>query len=385
MISILKFEKSNNWYLLAAALAISVGCIAQSNLPADKNATKETVNLYHNLKKTEGKGILIGHQDATAYGVGWKRKKNRSDIRDITGEYPAVYGWDLSFIELDKSHNIDGVRFGKIRKLVKQAYLRGGVNTFSWHCHSPFEAPKGAWDTTKGTVASILPGGVNFALYKSWLDEVAQFFLSLKGEHDELIPVLFRPFHELTGSWFWWGQNECTPDELKNIWRFTEIYLRDVKQVHNLLYVYNTGSEFNNSTQFLERYPGDDFADVLSFDTYQFNDPVTDSSFLKATDAKLAILDAVGKERNKLTALAETGYEAIPYAEWWTRTLYPAIAEHNISYVLLWRNAGYNKKLKRMHYYAPYIGQVSVDDFEKFYKKDKTLFEKKAADEKLYQ
>ncbi len=373
---------------LVLSFFITIFCyqgIAQNDLPIDKKATKETVHLYQNLKKLAQKGFLFGQQDATAYGVGWKDKENKSDVKEVTGEFPGLYGWDLSGIEHQNPENIDGVPFISIRNLVKQAYKRGGANTFSWHCTSPLGASKGAWDTTNGTVKSILPGGVNHEKYKLWLDEVSRFFLSLRGEHNELIPVLFRPFHELTGNWFWWGRTACTADEFKAIWKFTVNYLRDEKQVHSLLYVYNTGKEFTNSNEYLERYPGDGYADALSFDNYQSNDPTKDNGFVTATDTKLTILDQIAKDKNKIEAIGETGYEAIPYAEWWTKTLIPAIGNHPISYVLLWRNAGYMKKENKMHYYVPYKGQVSEADFRIFYRMDKTFFEKDTEMEKLYQ
>ena len=66
---------------------------------ADKSATKETQNLLLNLKKLLPKGVMFGHQDDLAYGVGWKYVPGRSDVKDVTGEYPAVYGWDYSGLE----------------------------------------------------------------------------------------------------------------------------------------------------------------------------------------------------------------------------------------------------------------------------------------------
>jgi len=366
-------------------MVFTYSVMAQKDLPIDKKATKETINLYHNLKRIAQKSYLFGHQDATAYGIGWKELENKSDVKDVTGEFPGLYGWDLSGIELKNSKNIDGVVFNNTRKLVQQAYQRGGVNTFSWHCPSPFGYEKGAWDVTKGTVKSILPGGVNHEKYKLWLDNVAGFFLSLKDEQNQLIPILFRPYHELTGNWFWWGTSACSPEEFKAIWKYTIQYLRDVKQVHSLLYVYNTSGDFKNKEEYLERYPGDDYADALSFDSYQFNDPSKDDGFIRAVDAKLTILDNLAKEKNKIEALAETGYEAIPYPEWWTKTLAAAIGNHTISYVLVWRNAGFVESMKKMHYYAPFKGQVSEKDFIIFSKMDRTLFEKDAKAEKLYQ
>src|SRR5436190_18227416 len=73
--------------------------------PADKKATKETVALYNNLKKLLSKGFMFGHQDDLAYGVGWKydastSSAGRSDIKDVTGDYPAVYGWELGHLEI---------------------------------------------------------------------------------------------------------------------------------------------------------------------------------------------------------------------------------------------------------------------------------------------
>ena len=60
------------------------------DLPSDKNATKETIHLYRNLKRIINKGILFGHQDDLAYGVTWKYEKGRSDVKDVAGDYPAT-------------------------------------------------------------------------------------------------------------------------------------------------------------------------------------------------------------------------------------------------------------------------------------------------------
>jgi mannan endo-1,4-beta-mannosidase len=301
----------------------------------------------------------------------------------VTGDYPAVYGWELGGLEANADKDLDGVPFKKMRQFIKEGYERGGVITISWHARSPLGAEKGAWDTTHGTVASILPGGSNHALFKSWLDELAKFFLSLKGSKGEAIPVLFRPFHELTGNWFWWGKSACSPEQFKILWRFTQYYLREEKKVHNLLYIYNT-ADFKTKEEFLERYPGDDIVDMISFDAYQYDDPLKSDWFVKNTNFQLGLIEEIAAEKDKLFALSETGYETIPYADWWTETLLKAIGQHKISYVLVWRNHGYNELMKKMHYYAPYKGHASEADFIKFYQLDNTLFEKDIAKEKLY-
>lgn len=353
--------------------------------PADKAATQQTLHLYNNLKKLSQKGFMFGHQDDLAYGVSWKYEPGRSDVKDVTGDYPAVYGWELGGLEADQDKNLDAVPFKKMRQFIKEGYERGGVITISWHARSPSGAAKGAWDTTHGTVASIIPGGSHHALYKSWLDKLAAFFLSLKGSKGEAIPVLFRPFHELTGNWFWWGRNACSPEEYKILWRFTASYLKEEKKVHNLLYVYNTSGDFKTKEEFLERYPGDDIVDLISFDAYQYDDPVTSDWFIRNTNAQLGMINEIAQEKNKLTAFAETGYETIPYTNWWTATLLKAIGDNKISYVLVWRNHGYNESMKKMHYYAPYKEHASAADFIKFYDEQKTLFEKDVAKEKLYE
>jgi hypothetical protein len=123
---------------------------------------------------------------------------------------------------------------------------------------------------------------------------------------------------------------------------------------------------------------------MVSFDAYQYGDPATNNSFEKGVDRKLSIIEEVAAERNKLSALAEAGYEKIPYAQWWTNTLWKAIGNHKISYVLMWRNAGLMPN-GNMHYYVPKKGDVSEQDFKTFYNLDKTLFQRDIAKENLYQ
>lgn len=349
---------------------------------SDKNATPETENLYQNLILLQEKGFLFGHQDDLAYGVKWRYEEGRSDIKDVTGDYPALYGWDLGGIEHQKSNNIDGVPFKKMKNWIKEIYDRGGVSTISWHMDNPLTM-KNSWDTTSGSLRSILPNGEKHQLYLSWLDQAAQFLGNLKGSDGKKIPILYRPFHELTGNWFWWCKNNATPEEFKEIWRFTIHYLRETKKINNLIIVYNT-ADFKSKEEFLEYYPGDDVVDVLSFDKYQYTNPVTDSSFITEVQNQLKIMNEVAVEHLKPMAIAETGYEQIPYENWWTKTLTEAIGNYKISFVLLWRNHGWQEQEKKMHYYAPYKGQLSEKDFREFYNSPKTFFQKDITQENIY-
>jgi mannan endo-1,4-beta-mannosidase len=351
------------------------------SLLTDKKATTETEILYTNLHKTANKGILFGHQDDLAYGVNWKYEAGRSDVKDVTGDYPAVYGWDMTGVEKDAKVNIDNVPFDKMIEYIKDGHKRGGVITMSWHFDNPL-TDKNAWDTTPKSLASAIPGGTEHEKYKTWLDKGARFFLSLKDEEGKLIPILFRPYHELSGNWFWWCQNNASPEEFKILWKFTVDYLKQ-KGVHNLIYVYNT-SPVKTREDYLKYYPGSDYVDVLSFDNYQYTDPKTDNTFIANSLNMLKIIDQLCKEQHKLMALAETGYEGIPFDKWWTNTLIKSLGDYKISYVLVWRNHGWQEKEQKMHYYAPFKGQISEKDFIKFHNLDKILFEKDAAKINLY-
>lgn len=366
--------------LFSICLALTLQAGAQSL--TDKAAGKETAALYKNLHRLSRKHVIFGHQDDLAYGVNWKYVAGKSDVKEVVNDYPGIYGWDLGGIERDSRKNIDGIPFDKMRKYIEEGYQRGAAITLSWHWDNPLTGGS-SWDTTRNTVAAILPGGSKHQLYISWLDKAADFIGSLKGSRQEAIPVLFRPFHEVSGNWFWWGRNCTSPDEIKQAWRFTVDYLIHTKKLHNLIFVYNTNG-VGSEQEFMKYYPGDDVVDVLSFDLYQFK-PQDKKAFINAVQTDLGILCKIAAQRNKLAAFAETGYEAVPDANWWTGTLLPAIKDYPLSYVLVWRNAGYMPSSKKMHYYAPFKGQVSAPDFKKFYRHKKMLFEKKLATHKIYE
>ena len=382
-------SKTMKKHLILFVIIINIGisCASKAQTTntktslADSKATVETKIVYKNLVTIVNKGILFGHQDDLAYGVNWKYEARRSDVKDVTGDYPAVYGWDLSGLEKKSDKNIDGVPFDKMRQYIIDGHSRGGLITLSWHVDNPLTG-KNAWDTTPKSLVSALPGGKNHEKFKSWMDEVAKFILTLKDKNGKTIPILFRPYHELTGTWFWWCKNNASPEEFKTLWKFTFDYFQ-AKGIHNLIYVYNT-ADFKSKEDFLEYYPGSNYADVLSFDNYQFNDPTKDNSFVENCQRQFKIMNEIAQEQNKIMAFAETGYEAIPYDKWWTNTLMKAIGDFKISYVLVWRNHGWKEDEKKMHYYAPYKGQVSEKDFVDFYNLDQILFEKEAAKEKLY-
>ena len=200
---------------------------------------------------------------------------------------------------------------------------------------------------------------------KKYLDKLSDFMLSLKTDQGTFIPVFFRPFHEHTGSWFWWGKNLCSVDEYKALWRFTVNYLRETKNTHHLLYAYST-DRFTTSEEYLERYPGDDLIDLVAFDLY---DRGPDYAATIGNCAKL--VTKIAAEKGKIGAVSEAGGPITKNPEWWTKVLLESLRPYNLSYVLVWRNA-FNQPVETA--FGPYKGCPSEKDFIKFYNDPKTLF-----------
>ena len=359
----------------------SIGLMQAQYRISDPKATKETVALYKNLGKAMKKGYFVGHQDDLAYGINWKYQEGRSDVKELVGDYPALYGWELGGLELGKDKNLDGVPFRKMKEYIKHGYERGGIITLSWHSTNPITGGN-AWDVSNKSIAEILPNGDKFSLFEGYLDKVAAFLSDLKGNKGEAIPILWRPFHEHTGTWFWWGAKSASDQEYKELYQFSLNYLRN-KGLHNLISVYNTGGEFSNPEEFLKRYPGDNYADIVSFDFYQRGGSEESKKFAAQLDTYLSVLEKVAKAHNKIPEIGEIGYSEIPDHTWFTKTLQPVFDKYQFSSVLFWRNAGV-KPDKTIEYYVPYKGHPAAQDFIKFYNDKKTIFGKQAKKMKMY-
>ena len=201
----------------------------------EKELTIETRNLLENLKEMSSQGFMFGHQDDPLYGVIWEGDSGRSDVESVVGDYPAVMGFDIGRIEHGSEKNIDNVSFDKIRQEIIRQYHRGGVVTISWHLDNPLTGGD-SWDVAAGgVVTSILPGGEYHEKFITWLQRAADFLNSLATDEGVKIPILFRPWHEHTGSWFWWGKDHCMVDEYTQLWYITRDFF-DQQGINHLLY-----------------------------------------------------------------------------------------------------------------------------------------------------
>lgn len=358
---------------LAAALVCAAGTVSGQGVcgGTDDNGartrTHEAEQMLATLKALPEQGVfMFGHHDDPMYGIGWNGDAQRSDVKSVCGDWPAVMSFDLGHLELGNDNNLDGVPFDRIRQESVAQYMRGGMVSFSWHADNPLTG-KDAWDVSDSTVVrSVLPGGKNHDKFIVWLDRVADFFNSIKTQDGVKVPVLFRPWHEHTGSWFWWGQTLCTDEEYDALWQMTYKRMRE-KGANQLLWAYSPGIEPKDSAEYMRRWPGDGIVDVIGVDAYQYEDRQT---YIDNLDRLLRIMTDVSKAHGKAMAVTETGYESIPDSVWWTKTLMPVIGKYPISYVLVWRNA-HNKS---GHFYAPYPGHASEADFKAFYNDRRTLF-----------
>ena len=337
--------------------------------PIDKAATRETRALFTSMRRLATRGAMFGHQATLEYGYRWAGDPDRSDVADVTGKFPAVYGLDVAgiFAKGDPDR-VDPARAATVRGHVREAYSRGGVISFSWHMPNPVNDTD-SWNTTPA-VAAMLPGGALAADYRAKLDLVSAFFRSLTDARGRAIPVWFRPFHEMTGSWFWWGKGNATCADYAALWRLSVEHLR-ARRVRNVLWAYST-DVFDGANDYFACYPGDAYVDLLGFDDYH-SIKIADTRALFVRRLRDVVRWA--GERGKIAALTETGVEAVPDPRWWTDVLLTALKDApGISYALVWRNANFARE-KRNHFFAPYPGQKSAANFVVFERDPWTLFE----------
>ncbi|MCL1821965.1 MAG: glycoside hydrolase family 26 protein, partial [Prolixibacteraceae bacterium] len=203
-------------------------------------------------------------------------------------------------------------------------------------------------------------------IFKNHLDRVANFFSSLKTPDGDPIPFIFRPWHEMDGGWFWWGATLCTPDELKELFRFTIEYLRNEKGLSNMLVAYSPDRDFYSEAEYLTWYPGDDFVDIVAMDNYH---DLEGKNGLKEAVEKLRIVADYAKKTGKVAALSETGFNKLGETHWFTEHLWPVLnapeVQGKIAYTLVWRN--YNLR----HFFLPPPEHPAAADFKKFTQEEK--------------
>lgn len=367
--------------IAAGTLLTSAPAAAASStvFTVDSGATNETRSLDSYLHGTAASGrVLFGHQNDLTESVS---DNPNGDVFNDVGAYPAVMG-------LSTTNAAD------MTAATKKAYSHGIITTVDDHM-SNFTSGGGYGDLTP-TVPYILPGGKDNAAFRAHLDMLAQYAKDSTAPDGSAIPIILRPFHENNGSWFWWGATNTTKAEFVDLWRYTVEYLRDVKGVHNFLYAYSPNGHFASTDDYLQRWPGDDYVDIVGFDTYYDNPKSpTDGWFASAVqDAQIATSVAVSKGKiaaatemglrwNGADGLALTG-NAVP--DWYTRVadMLANASGVNLAYLMTWRNQSFNNQLSR-HFFVPFKAFTAADgtsypdhemlsDFQAFYHRPNIAF-----------
>ena len=326
--------KTSFFFSMALAAIAFVAC----STPKQEKSSSIAEQLYSRLDTLSKKGYMCGHEDATMYGVTWEWDADKCDIQATVGDFPAVMGFDLGGIEMGDAKNLDSVPFTRIHDEIVKHHKKGGIITISWHPRNP------------------LTGG--------WMKRVGDFLETLKTEEGQRVPVIFRPWHENNGSWFWWGQKLCSDEEFHGLWNMLQDYLNS-RGLDNLLWSYSPNLDGNwDEARYIARYPGNDRVSLIGEDAYQWG---TEEDFKKQLTADLDFVSAFAKKNGKLFAMTECGYKNMPDSKWWTRVLMPIMDKYQICYFLLWRNY-------KEEYFGPSPELPCAADFKRLYEAPNTLF-----------
>lgn len=259
----------------------------------NRNATANTKKLYSFLKDSYGKYVITGQQcDGGINGNEFKAIKN------LTGDYPALLGLDM--MDYTPSRTALGASSSAVEKAIEFAN-KGGIVTFCWHWNAPTEylnstanSPDGWWGgfytkSSKFDIAKVMNG--QDAKGKKLLDrDIKEIAKQLKRLEKAGVPVIWRPLHEASGGWFWWGAKGS--DAYKKLWKYLYNELTNTYGCNNLIWVYNGQSA--------DWYPGDEYVDIVGEDIYPGNhvyDPQV-SRFKQAISYG---------SKTKITALTENG------------------------------------------------------------------------------
>lgn len=334
----------------------------------DQKSTHETQKLYQYLKSIKGKAMLFGHQNTTSDGVTLKdHSGDYSDVENVVGDFPAVYGWDtLALI------GVEGT-FNELKVWIEKAARRGGIITVSGHMLNP--VTDGLFNDTRGNaVTEILKfKGEPYEKFRAHLDLFAQLADCVKLPNGQPVPIIFRPFHENSGDWFWWGKAHCSKEEYLELFQYTVNYLKDTKELHHLIYAYSPNGHFESKEDYLDRYPGDDYIDIVGFDVYH-DKPQRDDGWLEAFIKDCQIISAIANERDIVGAITEVGLRwnamdglaptnnMIPdWYTWLLSALKKDEQARQMVYMLNWWNGANGR------FWVPYKGHEMAEDFIRFY------------------
>ncbi|MBQ9517237.1 MAG: leucine-rich repeat protein [Eubacterium sp.] len=221
----------------------------------NENATAETKALYKYIVSTYGNNIISGQQESTWMG---SVDYEMNYIYNNTGKYPAIRG--LDFMNDDFSGCVQRAKAWK---------NRGGIVTICWHCGTSFNGSFNESQSEELTDAQweavLTEGTTENKKFIKAMDKAGNALLELQNEG---VPVLWRPFHEFDGAWFWWGKGGS--DRFIRLWKMMYNHFTYDLGLNNLIWVLgycHNGTDYG--TDLAEWYPGNRYCDIVGADTYE--------------------------------------------------------------------------------------------------------------------
>ncbi len=237
--------------LLALAACLSLGGrAAQPANPKSTPAARGILEFFHSLTNRTGKYILSGQfADFSRANLSLL-----SRVHDTTGEWPGLVGVDYA------DFATGGLRWNDANRTAIEYWKQGGLVSVGVHLYNPANEKGGGLRDRNVAISDLLREGTD--IHTRWLrqlDQLAEALAELKAAG---VVVLWRPFHEMNGAWFWWGAQE--PKDFIRVWQHMFTYFSDTKGLDNLLWIYGP----NHGERTAAYYPGDSFADIVGLDAY---------------------------------------------------------------------------------------------------------------------
>jgi mannan endo-1,4-beta-mannosidase len=277
--------------LLIFCLFAVMALRAQSFQPVNKNASPEAKKLLAFIYSIKGKYIISGQ-----HNFNHQLNLYSDSSYALTGKYPALWGSDFILSGTnDLGQNI-------VNEAIKKSQ-QGYIVTLMWHQGRPIDEPPYGWkESVQGKLTDaqwnelITPGT---ALNKKWLTQIDKIAGYLKQLQDAHVPVLWRPYHEMNGVWFWWG-NKKGENGITKLWKMMYDRYTNYHHLNNLIWIWGANGirdiPLDEAYSYKDYYPGADYVDVLGADVYHFDYEQKDyNELLQLAHGKLIALTEVGE------------------------------------------------------------------------------------------
>jgi mannan endo-1,4-beta-mannosidase len=274
--------------ILANAQTLATPIAAPHAASVNPNATPEARTLLKQIDQISGHFTLTGQHNFPNHVSRWSDR-----IYDLTGKFPAIFGQDFGFSRGEDKDSVEG-RPSMVEE-AKRQYRNGAVIALTWHAVQPTDdEPVTFHDSVQGHLTDfewneLLTPGTD--LYNRWVEQVDVIAGYLRQLQDAGVPVLFRPYHEMNGNWFWWGGR---PGEHGSAALYRQLYNRfvNVHHLNNLVWVWNVNSPSENAGPIASYFPGSEYADVVTMDIYgEFKQSYYDDMLSLAGDKPIALAE----------------------------------------------------------------------------------------------